>query len=55
MPVALPAWAEGFVDLDLPGGPNRRERRQRVHHRIDDRRQCADRASPALHALRGLK
>jgi DMSO/TMAO reductase YedYZ molybdopterin-dependent catalytic subunit len=22
---AFPAWAENFVDLDLPGGPNRRE------------------------------
>ena len=25
MAVALPAWADGFVDLDLPGGPDRRE------------------------------
>jgi DMSO/TMAO reductase YedYZ molybdopterin-dependent catalytic subunit len=25
MAAAFPAWADGFVELDLPGGPNRRE------------------------------
>jgi hypothetical protein len=25
MAATLPAWADAFVDLDLPGGPNRRD------------------------------
>jgi hypothetical protein len=25
MAATFPAWASGFVELDLPGGPNRRE------------------------------